>query len=275
MVVLVTGCGAGIGLLTAVEAARRGHTVYAGLRDLATADALVAAAGALDVRPVQLDVTDPTQRQAVVDRIVDAHGRVDALVNNAGRGLGGPMELLDQDEIEALFDLNVIAPWALTKAVLPAMRAQGLGVVINVSSVSGRMATPGLGAYAASKFALEGWTEALRYEVSQFGVTVVLVEPGPFKTDIFGRNKVVGRRVHDPDSPYAAMVAHMEGLVDRWTATAQDPQHVADRIVDLLVARRPALRHVVGWSGRVRLAAKRLLPDRWFAAAVQAVVRPR
>lgn len=269
MVVLVTGCRSGFGLLVACELGRRGHTVYAGLRDPETANELVAAARGLDVRPIALDVVDGAQRQAAVATILAEHGRIDALVNNAGVALGGPLETLDEDELRRVIDVNVIAPWALTNAVLPAMRAAGRGVIVNVSSVSGLVAMPGLGAYATSKFALEGMSEALWHEVRPFGVRVVLVEPGPFKTDIWGRNRTLSRRALDPDSPYAPFVARLEKLVhgiaqDR----AEDPALVARVIADH-VERPPAwLRQILGRAAWLRVGAKRWLPERAYAAVI-------
>ncbi|MCB9665366.1 MAG: SDR family NAD(P)-dependent oxidoreductase [Alphaproteobacteria bacterium] len=273
MVVLVTGCRSGFGLLVAVEAARRGHTVYAGLRDLDTAGDLRAAAEGLDVRPVQLDVTVAAEREAVVAAILAEHGRLDALVNNAGRALGGPLETLDEDELRDLIDVNVMAPWALCKAVLPAMRAQGEGVIVNISSVSGLMAMPGLGAYATSKYALEGMSEALWHEVAPFGVRVVLVEPGPFKTDIWGRNRTLSRHALDPDSPYHAFVERLERLVHTMAQDrAEDPEVVSRKVVDLLTTGGRRLRYVMGKASWIRLGAKRVLPEALFGRILQRLV---
>ena len=176
MIVLCTGCRSGFGLLIAVTAARAGHTVYAGLRDLETQADLVKLAGNLDVRPVQLDVTNAEERETVVREIVEEHGRLDALINNAGRALGGFIEQIAEDELRRLFDVNVFAAWELTKTCLPHLRASRDGIVINITSMAGRQAMPSLGGYAGSKFALEGITEALRHEMRPFGVRVVLVE---------------------------------------------------------------------------------------------------
>ncbi len=273
MIVLVTGCRSGFGLGVAVEAARRGHTVYAGLRDLSTDAELRAAAGSLDVRPIQLDVVDAVQRQAVVDQIVATHGRIDALVNNAGVALGGPLETIDEDELRNVLEINVIAPWALCCAVLPTMRAQRSGVIVNVGSVSGLVAMPGLGAYATSKFALEGMTEALWHEARAFGVHVELVEPGPFKTDIWGRNRSLSRRALDPDSPYAPFVAKLEKMVhgiaqDR----AEDPAIVNRAIVDLIERPDGRLRHVLGRAAWIRIGARNWLPEAVYGAIVARVL---
>lgn len=258
-VVLVTGCGSGFGLLAAVEAARRGHTVYAGLRRLNAASRLTEAAAGLDVTPLQLDVTRAEEREAAVAQILAAHGRIDALVNNAGRPLGGFLETVDEDELRDLFEVNVVAPWALTRACLPSMRAQGRGTVVMVSSMSGRMALPGLGAYAASKFALEGLSEAWRHELAPFGVRVVLIEPGPYRTDIFGRNRLLTRNA-SAEGPYAAWTRHLDRVLEARTARAGDPEEVAARICDVIEAERPRLRHPMGRGSVARTLLLRAAP---------------
>ncbi len=272
MIVLCTGCRSGFGLLIAETAARAGHTVYAGLRDLATKDELMARSKGLDVRPVQLDVVDPAQREAAVAAIVEEHGRIDALVNNAGIALGGFQEQIAEDELRRMFDVNVFAPFALTKLCLPHMRAQRSGVVINVTSMAGRQAMPGLGGYAGSKFALEGMTEALRHELRPFGVRVVLVEPGPYKTDIFGRNRRVAAASARPDDPYAEYQANMERLVEKMEAKMGDPQEVADLVVALLEEPRPRLRYPLGPGVNARLWARRLLPFEGVEQIVKRIV---
>lgn len=259
MIVLCTGCRSGFGLLIAVSAARAGHTVYAGLRDLDTAEHLREASAGLDVRPVQLDVTDPAQRERVVSEIVEEHGRVDALINNAGIALAGFQEQIQEPELRRLFDVNVFAPFALTKLCLPSMREQRSGIVVNVTSMAGRQAMPVLGGYAGSKFALEGLTEALRHEMRPFGVRVVLVEPGPYKTDIAGRNRWVTEGATE-DGPYAGMQRKMERLVEKMEARMGDPQEVADLVVRLLEEPRPALRHPLGPGVAARVWSRRVLP---------------
>ena len=259
MVLLITGCRSGFGLLAAVEAARRGHRVYAGFRDLSTQGDLVQAAGDLPVFPIQLDVTDATQREQAVQEILKTEGRIDALVNNAGVALGGYLEQIEEDELRRVLEVNLIALWALTNQVLPSMRGQGAGTIVNVSSISGRLALPGLGAYAASKFALEGMSEALRHEVKPFGVRVCLIEPGPYKTDILGRNRTLCRRALE-DGPYRPYTEKAEQLFDNIATTAGDPMDVANEIVALCEAKRPPLRTVMGPSARLRVLLKRYGP---------------
>jgi len=261
MVVLITGCRSGIGLVTAAAIARAGHAVYAGLRDVETGAALAAACEGLDVTPLALDVTDPGQREAAVARILAERGRLDALVNNAGVGIGGFVEQLDEDEFRQVYDVNVVGAWGLTRAVLPAMRAQGEGIVVNISSMSGRMALAGNGLYSSSKFALEGLSEALRLELKPFGIRVVLVEPGAFRTDIMTRNRRVCRAALVADGPYAVMAARLDVL---WRRTverqARDPAEVGEKVLVLLTARRPRLRHPVGPDAWFRAFALRFLP---------------
>ena len=261
MVILVTGCRSGFGLSIAVAAARRGHTVYAGLRDLSTDGALREATTGLPVIPIQLDITDPTQRADAVARILREQGRIDALVNNAGIAVGGFLEMVDEDELRRVFETNVFATWALTRAVLPAMRAQKRGVIVQISSMSGRMALPGLGVYAASKHALEGLSEAWRHELRRFGVRVVLVEPGAYKTDIWTRNRTLTRRADDADSPYAHLVHRMD---DRFRQLSErdagDPMEVGEKVVDLCEADWSDLRFPMGKWARTRQLMLTLAP---------------
>lgn len=261
MVVLITGCRSGFGKRAAITVARAGHTVYASLRDVDTAGPLMAEAQGLDVRPLQLDVTVPAQREAAVARILAEQERLDALVNNAGVSLAGFLEQLEPDEIRHLFEVNVFGAWALTREVLPTLRAQRSGTVVMVSSMAGRLAMPGLGAYASSKWALEGMSEAWRHELAPWGVRVVLVEPGPYATDILDRNRRLGRRVRDPDSPWAPMVERLMGLFEEQAPRRSgDPQEVADAILRVLERDAPRLRHPMGPLARTREVLKRLAP---------------
>lgn len=260
-VVLVTGCRSGFGLRIAATAARQGWTVYAGLRDPATGGALEEATRGMPVHPLALDVTEATQREAAVARVLRDQGRLDALVNNAGVALGGFLEQVEEDEIRRVFDVNVFATWAMTKACLPALRDAGGGVVVQMSSMSGRMALPGLGTYAGSKFAVEGLSEAWRHELRMFGIRVVLVEPGAYRTDIFGRNRTLCRRAKEPDGPYAPWIETLDKIfarvVDR---IARDPQEVADRVVKLIGDPRPPMRVPVGPGAKPRAFLRQLVP---------------
>ncbi|MGF1468441.1 MAG: SDR family NAD(P)-dependent oxidoreductase [Sandaracinaceae bacterium] len=262
MIVLVTGCRSGFGLRIARAAARAGHTVYAGLRDLDTKDALERETEGLDVRPVALDVTRADHREAAVARILAEEGRLDALVNNAGVALAGFLEQVTLDELRRLFEVNVFGLWALTKACLPTMRSQRNGLILNVSSMAARSPLPGVGAYAASKWAVEGMTEVLRHELRPFGVRVVLLEPGPYATDIFDRNRWTAEGARGGKGPYARYMRRVEQLVERTASRRGDPEDVAALAVKLLCEPRPALRYALGPGVVPRLAIRKLLPFR-------------
>lgn len=274
MITLITGCRSGFGKLAAVSAARAGHTVYAGLRDPSTADDLMTASEGLDVRPLALDVTQPEQCQGAVKQILAEQGRIDGLVNNAGIALGGFLEQLERDELEHLYAVNVIGVWEMTCAVLPTLRQQRSGSIVNIGSMAGTLALPGLGAYASSKFALEGMTESWRQELAPWGIGVSLVKPGPYKTDILARNARVGRRVRDPDSPWAPMVARLDEVFEQNAQQRSgNPQDVAETIVDLLGRRRPPMRIAMGPGARARVWAKAVAPFGLIEAAIGKILR--
>lgn len=274
MITLITGCRSGFGKLAAVSAARAGHTVYAGLRDPSTADDLMSASKGLPVHPIALDVTDPEQCRGAVEQVLAAHGRIDGLVNNAGIALGGFLEQLERDELEHLYAVNVIGVWDMTCAVLPAMRKQRQGSIVNIGSMAGTLALPGLGAYASSKFALEGMTESWRQELAPWGIGVSLVKPGPYKTDILARNARVGRNVRSGDSPWAPMVARLDEVFEQNAQKRSgDPQDVADTIVGLLGQRRPPMRVPMGPGARARVWAKALAPFALIEATIGRILR--
>jgi NAD(P)-dependent dehydrogenase (short-subunit alcohol dehydrogenase family) len=266
--ILVTGASTGIGRATALELARRGATVYAGVRDPAAGEALGPA-----VTPVRLDVTDREQ-VAAAGRLTE---RLDGLVNNAGIAVTGPLEHLPLDELRRQLEVNALGALAVTQACLPALRAAG-GRIVNMSSISGRIAFPMYGPYAASKFALEALSDSLRRELRGSGVDVVVIEPGGVVTPIWERGLDAGDRLWQamPEvahrrygALYEAMRAQGEKL-----AREGDPPHALARLVaDVLFALRPRARYVFGRSARIEAVAARLLPDRLFDALVVAAVR--
>jgi NAD(P)-dependent dehydrogenase (short-subunit alcohol dehydrogenase family) len=187
-------------------------------------------------------------------------GRLDGLVNNAGRSLGGFLELVEEEELRALLELNLIAPWALTRAALPLMRRSGPGTVVMVSSTSGLTALPGLGAYAASKFALEGLSEAWRHELALFGLRVVLIEPGAYATDIVGRNRQLSRGLRQ-SGPYAPWTRGLLEVFERsFVRLARDPEEVAQAILQILGDPSPPLRYPLGPGSTLRSMFRRILP---------------
>src|SRR3954447_25899115 len=194
--------------------------------------------------PVALDVTVAEQRQAAVDAVLDGFGRIDVLVNNAGRTQVGAVEETTEDELRHLFELHFFAPFALTRLVLPHMRAQGGGAIVQMSSVGGQVTAPGFGAYCATKFALEGLTETLRDEVFDFGIHTLIVEPGAFRTGLFRRDAAY----ESGEMPeYADTVGPTRDYVRTGHETQPgDPVKAAEAIIAALDAEEPPLRLVLG-----------------------------
>lgn len=265
-VALVTGASSGFGLHATVELARAGFCAVGTLRDLARRERLDAAAreAGAAVAVERLDVTDAASIAACVEKVEREHGPIEVLVNNAGFGLGGTVEDTSLDELRSVFETNFFGLVAVTKAVLPLLRERRLGRIVNVSSIAGRVAVPGLSAYVASKFAVEGHSDALRLEARPFGIEVVLIEPGSYRTDIFERNRRVAKRALEPSSPYAERYRRFQKVVDRSIARAGDPREVALAIVRAATARKPRARYVLGRDAKLELFVRRLLPLRTF-----------
>lgn len=270
-VALVTGASSGFGLLAAVELARRGLRVFASMRDPARADRLRAALdeASLAAEVMQLDVTRGDHIEEAVSSIEQVAGGVDVLVNNAGYGLGGAVEDLSMEELREQFETNFFGLVALSKRVLPGMRERRRGRIINLSSIAGRVALPGVAAYCSSKFAVEGFSEAMRHELLPFEVYVSLVEPGTFRTDIFERNRRIAARASDPASAWAEMTRKISAIVDgRVEKSTADPRDVARVIAEIATAARPRLRYLVGRDARAQTLLARILPGRLWETAV-------
>ena len=261
----ITGASSGFGLLTTVELARQGFEVVATLRDLGRRSHLDKAAEAagvsqrIDVQ--QLDVTEFDRIPSFMADVLRKHGRIDVLVNNAGFAVAGFVEDLKLEEIRLQFETNFFGAVAMTKAVLPAMRAQKSGHIIMVSSVGGLHASPILSSYSASKHALEGWTESLRLEVNSLGIKVALIEPGAFATDIWTRNAKLGEKVFDSASPNFERGRRMQEHVNKMPK--RDATEVARLIVRVAQDPNPRLRYLIGTDAHVQVWLKRLLPWKW------------
>ena len=260
--VLVTGASSGIGKATCLHLARRGYRVVATGRDLSRLRGLgdEAHAESLPVFEYQLDINEPSSVSQVLPQILEQTGRLDALVNNAGYGLSGCLEDLSIEEVRAQFETNVFAVLRMAQAVLPHMREHGGGTIANIGSVVGLIGGPGGGAYSASKFALRGLTNVLRMEVASFGVRVVLIEPGLFRTNFF-ENQVFGLRAQQPDSHYYASRQRGGRRRPGGQLWAGDPVKVAKVIDRILRARRTRPRYPVGPDAWLGSLAVRLLPD--------------
>jgi NAD(P)-dependent dehydrogenase (short-subunit alcohol dehydrogenase family) len=258
----ITGAASGFGRAIVDAVLARGDRVVATARRAEQLSDLSSHDG---VHPVALDVTDPAGREAAVDEAVRRLGRIDVLVNNAGRTQVGAVEETTDSELRSLFELHFFAPAALTRAVLPQMRAQGSGAIVQMSSVGGQTTAPGFGAYCATKFALEGLTETLRDEVAQFGIRTLIVEPGAFRTGLFRP----GAAYESAEMPeYAEVVGPTRDYVHGGHGRQPgDPAKAAQAILAALDADEPPLRLVLGGdaidniSGRLERVAEEL--KRW------------
>jgi NAD(P)-dependent dehydrogenase (short-subunit alcohol dehydrogenase family) len=270
--VLITGCSSGIGHTAAEHLAARGWTVYASARRAESISDLAAAG----CRTVELDVTDEESMKAAVATLEEAEGAVGVLVNNAGYSQSGAIETVSLDRLRAQFDTNVFGLVRMCQLVLPAMRRQGWGRIVNVSSMGGRLTFPGGGAYHGTKYAVEAISDALRFEVRGFGIEVVLIEPGLIKTR-FGETAVSSIDAGadgDGDDPYAdfnaAVGAATAGIYEGPLARlGGGPETVARAIERAISSRRPKTRYKVTASARLALAQRRLLPDRAWDAVMR------
>jgi NAD(P)-dependent dehydrogenase (short-subunit alcohol dehydrogenase family) len=265
--VLITGCASGIGALAARLFADRGWNVAATAR---RRDAVPALTGP-GVLALHLDVTDETTIARAVAEATDRFGAIDVLVNNAGYGIFGPLEGISAGELQRIFDVNVLGMAAMIRHVLPGMRQRRSGTIVNVSSIGGRMVGSAfMSAYYATKFAVEGLSESLRFELQPHGVRVKLIEPGHFKTDFVERSLQWA-----PHSAYEPQASNMKAWVIHSDHTAPSAEPVARAIFTAATDRSDRLRYPV--KSRLMLAAHALLPDAAWRSVIAAGMtrRPR
>lgn len=264
-VALVTGASSGMGKDIALRLVAEGYTVYGGARRVARMADLAAVGGAT----VELDMTDEASIAAAVDRVLRERGRIDVLVNNAGYGQYGALEDVPVSEGRRQFETNVIGLARLTQLCLPPMRTHKFGKIINISSIGGKFAFPLGGWYHASKYALEGYSDALRNEVRQFGIDVIVIEPGGISSEWEG---IAGQEAErfSGHGVYREMVVKFRGLQGR---KAPPPSVVSDLVVKALRAKRPAIRYHGGLMAGPLLFLRRWLSDRMFDRLVMAAFR--
>jgi NAD(P)-dependent dehydrogenase (short-subunit alcohol dehydrogenase family) len=276
-VAVITGSSSGIGLLTAVELASRGYRAVATMRNIERRGKLDEAAKAagvgdrIDVRC--LNIAETESIAPTINGIVHDYGRIDVLVNNAGFALAGFAEDIGLGELREQFETNFFGHVAVTKAVLPTMRAQKSGHIIMVTSVAGRTAHPTLSSYSSSKFALEGWSESLRIELRSLGIRVVLVEPGAYETDIWTRNAKIGQSAFNGSSPYAERGRRFRDHVQSGAIKKRDAHEVSRLIARIAEDPNPKLRYVIGSDARMQLWLKALTPWRWYEKIVAKAVK--
>jgi NAD(P)-dependent dehydrogenase (short-subunit alcohol dehydrogenase family) len=260
--VLITGTSSGFGLVTAVELGKRGWDVIATMRDLGKRDELERAAAAAgvskNVRIAQLDVTDAQSLDRAIADLDLANRPLDAVVHNAGVAAGGAFEDVHDSDIRRVMDVNYFGVLALTRRLLPAFRAQRRGRIVIVSSESAFAGQPGNSPYCASKWAIEGWAESVAYEFEPFGIEIILVEPGAYRTNIWESSP----RVLPEGSAYRPLMRHLEVAVDSYVATtARDPIEVAKAIAKVLEAPRPRFRTSVGPTAKFMHFSRGKLPS--------------
>ena len=269
-VAIVTGGTSGIGYATSLLLARNGYYTYASGRNIDKSSNLqsIAEAERLPLKPIQLNVTNDSSVKAAVEKIGSEKERIDVLVNNAGYGLFGAFEDLSLDEIKAQFETNFFGVVRVTQHILPIMRTMhdrgvGDGIIVNVGSINGKIAFPVLSAYSATKFAIEGLSESISYELEPFGIKVILIEPGPIRSN-FMKGSLIPKRALDPKSPYSELVQKFYDKTKSQHDDAISPEEVAKIILQAISDGAPKFRYVVGNYAASLLETRNNKPDSEF-----------
>lgn len=258
-VILVTGASSGMGKLSAQDLIKAGHTVYAVARSIDKMKDLEAMGGHI----MKMDVTNEEDIERVVAKVIEEQGRIDVLWNNAGYGLYGPVEDLSMEKAQQQFEVNVYGVARLTKKVLPYMRQQKDGLIINTSSMGGKIYTP-LGAwYYASKHAIEGFSDCLRMEVKEFGIKVVVLEPGMINT---GFNATVGQNFsyESKNGAYSRLVNGYIKAMENNPTPGSNPEVISRAVLKIINARNPKTRYLVGRGGKLLVAIRLIFGDKFF-----------
>jgi NAD(P)-dependent dehydrogenase (short-subunit alcohol dehydrogenase family) len=264
-VIIVTGSSSGIGLESALLLARNGYITYATMRSPEKDTSIKTAVQkeGLPIRVVQLDVTDDNSVKNAVDHIISESGRIDVLVNNAGYSLGGALEDLSMEEIKSQYETNLFGLIRVIQAVLPTMRKQRSGRILNISSGTGIFGFPGISAYVSTKFAVEGLSESIAYELEPFGIKVILIEPGFVKTN-FEHAMVVAKKAQDPASPYSELMQKLMVNASELAKNASDAELVANVIMDAASNPNPRLRYLAGKDVESWAAGKKNMDELEF-----------
>ena len=264
-VAIVTGSSSGIGYETSILLAKNGFHTYAAVRNLDKSKSLIDIAKKDDllIDVVELDVSNDKSVKDAINRVLSENKRIDVVVNNAGYALVGSFEDLSMDEIKSQFETNFFGAIRVIQAVLPTMRNQRNGRIVNVSSMGGRIAIPLDSAYHGTKFALEGLSESLQYEVEQFGIKIIIIEPGAIKSNFFNNLKMASK-AQRPDSPYIQMMQKLNAGFSFMLENAPHPVEVAKVILAAASSEDPQLRYTVGDDAAMIVQAKRTMSDREF-----------
>lgn len=262
---IVTGSSSGIGLETALTLARNGYFTYATMRN-PEKDAPIKNAlkkENLPIKVIQLDVIDGESLKNAIDQVTSEAGRIDVLVNNAGYGLVGALEELSMEEIKAQYETNLFGLVRVIQAVLPTMRKQRSGRILNLSSGAGLFGYPGGSAYVSSKFAVEGLSESMAYELEPFGIRVILIEPGFVQTN-FANSMVIAKKAQDPTSPYSKMMQRIAASSSELAKSGSSADLVANVILDAATNPNPRLRYLVGKDVEAWAASKKSMDESEF-----------
>jgi NAD(P)-dependent dehydrogenase (short-subunit alcohol dehydrogenase family) len=265
-VALVTGSSSGIGFETALLLARSGFHTYASMRNLEKSKNITEIANTekLPLQVIQLDVNDDKSVKDAIDKIVAENRRIDVLVNNAGYGLFSPIEDVTLDQVKGQFETNFFGVVRVTKEALPIMRKQRKGTIVNVSSGAGRVGVPVYSAYVASKFALEGLSESMRYELKEFAINIVIIEPGVIKTNIVENLKTADIRSRSK-SPYSDLIERVsKGFGKMMDNSSSPPKLVAEAILNAITSKEPEIRYVVGDDAQYIMKVRKSTSDREF-----------
>jgi len=260
-VALVTGSSSGIGYETSLSLAREGYFTYATMRDLEKADTIkkIAKNESLPLKVIELDVDNEKSTEDAIKTIIDEKQRIDVLVNNAGWGIWGTAEDVSIEEFREQFETNFFSVVRMIQKVAPIMRKQGTGDIVNISSIAGRIGFPVSTAYISSKFAIEGLSESLRYELGPFGVNVIIIEPGVIKTNFFDSMRTA-KKAEDGDT-YKKITEKVISGVKMMAEMGTPPNEVANVIIKSLEEEKPLPRYVVGNDAAMFLEAKKMKTD--------------
>ena len=260
-VALVTGCSSGIGLETAIALSREGHFTYATMRDVKKSESLdkIVNDEGLPIKVLELDVDSEKSVDDAIAKIMEEKGRVDTLINNAGWGMWGAVEDVSIEEFKQQFETNFFSIIRLIQKVAPIMRKQKSGNIVNVSSVAGKIGFPVSPAYISSKFALEGLSECIRFELGPFGINVIIIEPGVIKTNFFDSMKMAKKS--NSDSVYNEITSKVVSGVKMMAEMGTEPKEVADTIIKSINEEKPLPRYIVGNDAMMFLEAKKMKTD--------------
>ena len=260
-VVLITGISSGFGKETARLLAENGHTVYGTVRKSTEVPP--------NVITLVMDLTDPSSIKQAVETVIKKSSRIDVLINNAGMHTGGPIETTPEDYIRQQMETNFLGTVLLTREVLPVMRRQGGGLIINFSSIGGLIGLPYQGFYSASKFAIEGFSEVLRMEVAQFNIKVVVINPGDFHTS----NTANRRKFLAPtgeNDPYYSQYTRALAKIENDETKGWNPVILAKRIVKIVEKKNPAQRYIIGsFDQKLSVYVKKIIPEKWFRKIIE------